>query len=159
MCVLVPMPLNLAILDVNAADGMKEAYPEIERWYIGGHSLGGSAAAMYLDGHADEFDGLILLGSYSSTDISSTDLAVLSVYGSEDKVLNAKKYEDCKQNLPDGFVETVIDGGCHAYFGMYGEQDGDGNPTVSNAQQIELTANAIGEFIHQNSEDTDAEDN
>ena len=30
LCVLVQMPFNLAVLDVNAADGIKEKYPEVE---------------------------------------------------------------------------------------------------------------------------------
>ena len=45
LCVLVKMPFNLAVFDVNAADGIREMFPEITDWYIGGHSLGGSMAA------------------------------------------------------------------------------------------------------------------
>lgn len=40
-CVLVRMPGNLAVLHPDAADGIPEKYPQIESWYIGGHSLGG----------------------------------------------------------------------------------------------------------------------
>jgi hypothetical protein len=143
LCVLVEMPFNLAVLDVNAADGIQEKYPEIEEWYIGGHSLGGSMAASYLADNAEDYEGLILLGSYSTADLSATDLAVLSVFGSEDKVMNREKYEEHKANLPSGFTEFVIDGGCHAYFGMYGAQDGDGTPTVTNEEQIRLTVENI----------------
>lgn len=147
LCVLVEMPFRLAVLDMNAADGIQEQYPEIEDWYIGGHSLGGSMAASYLADHAEEYKGLILLGSYSTVDLSKTDLDVLSIYGSEDKVLNREKYDANKSNLPDDFRERVIDGGCHAYFGMYGAQDGDGTPTISNEEQITLTADVILEGI------------
>ena len=143
LCVLVKMPFNLAVFDINAADGIQEQYPEIEDWYIGGHSLGGSMAASYLADHADEYEGLILLGSYSTTDLSDTDLDVLSIYGSEDKVLNREKYDKYKSNLPEDLTEVVIAGGCHAYFGMYGAQDGDGTPTVSNHEQIRLTVENI----------------
>ena len=48
LCVLIEMPFNLAVLDMNAAEGIRVKYPEIENWYIGGHSLGGSMAASYL---------------------------------------------------------------------------------------------------------------
>ena len=143
LCVLVEMPFNLAVFDINAADGIQEQYPEIEDWYIGGHSLGGSMAASYLADHVDEYEGLILLGSYSTADLSDADLDVLSIYGSEDKVLNREKYDENKSNLPDGFCEVVIEGGCHAYFGMYGAQDGDGTPTISNHEQIRLTVESI----------------
>lgn len=147
VCVVVQMPFNLAVLDIKAADGIQEMYPEIEKWYIGGHSLGGSMAASYLEDNVEEYEGLILLGSYSTADLSETDLKALSIYGSEDRVLNREKYAENKLNLPDDFTEVVLEGGCHAYFGMYGAQEGDGTPTISNEEQIEQTVAAIAEFV------------
>ena len=146
-CVLLKMPFNLAVFDISAADGIKEQYPKIKNWYMGGHSLGGSMAASYLENNHDSFEGLVLLASYSTADLSKTDLKVLSVYGSEDKVLNIEKYEECKAKLPDDYSQMVIEGGCHAYFGFYGKQNGDGNPKISNLQQINQTANAIIQFV------------
>ena len=143
VCVLLKMPFNLAVLDVNAADGIQSEYPDVEKWYIGGHSLGGSMAASYLAKNAEDYEGLILLGSYSTADLSDTDLSVLSVYGSEDRVMNRDKYEKNRSNLPKDFTEIIIDGGCHAYFGMYGAQSGDGTPTITNEQQILLTVDGI----------------
>ena len=143
LCVLLEMPFNLAVLDVNAADGIQKEYPEIEEWYIGGHSLGGSMAASYIADNADDYEGLVLLGSYSTADLSDTDLTVLSVFGSEDKVMNREKYDKNKENLPNGFAEFVIDGGCHAYFGMYGAQKGDGTPAITNEEQIRITVENI----------------
>ena len=145
--VLCEMPFNLAVLDVNAADGIATALSEVEEWYIGGHSLGGAMAATYLSENTEDFSGLILLGAYCTDDLSDTDLSVLSVYGSEDKVLNTKKYNKNKANLPAHLTEIVIEGGCHAYFGMYGRQDGDGIPTITNEEQIEITKSAILTWI------------
>ena len=147
LCVLVEMPFNLAVLDVDAADGIQEKYPEIEEWYIGGHSLGGSMAASYVVDHVDEYEGLILLGSYSTAELANTDLSVISIYGSEDEVLNSEKYENNRTNLPADFSEYVIEGGCHAYFGVYGHQEGDGTPAISNQQQIEITAQYIADWM------------
>ena len=147
LCALVEVPLRLAILETDAADGIAKQYPEVESWYVGGHSLGGLAAAMYLAEHTEEYEGLVLLGSYSTVDLSESDLEVLSVYGSEDKVLNKENYEESKQNLPQEFTEVVLEGGCHAYFGMYGEQAGDGTPIISNVEQIEQTAAIVAEFM------------
>ena len=146
LCVLVEMPFRLAVLAINAADGIREQFPDIDRWYIGGHSLGGSMAASYLGKHAEEYEGLILLGSYSTEDLSGTDVEVLSVYGSEDRVLNREKYEECIVNLPGDYSEVVIEGGCHAWFGMYGAQSGDGVPAISNEEQIYQTAKALADF-------------
>ena len=147
MCVLLKMPFNLAVLDVDGAEGIQEMYPEIENWYIGGHSLGGSMAASYLSENTSEYEGLILLGSYSTADLSKEDIKVLSVFGSEDKVMNKEKYDEYKINLPKDFSEEIIGGGCHAYFGMYGEQEGDGTPTITNVEQIQKTAEIINIFI------------
>lgn len=143
LCVLVEMPFRLAVLDRNAAEGIPEAFPEVEHWYMGGHSLGGSMAASYLSSHTEDFAGLILLGAYSTVDLSGTELSVLSVYGSEDGVLNREKYAEYRPNLPEGFTETVIEGGNHAFFGAYGEQDGDGTATVTPAEQVRETVAAI----------------
>ena len=145
--VIVKMPFNLAVLDVNAADGIRAEYPEVKNWYIGGHSLGGSMAASYLGSHRDEFEGLVLLGSYSTENLSDSKLRVLSVFGSEDKVMNRESYAEYKANLPEDFTEIEIPGGCHAYFGMYGTQEGDGTPTITNEEQIHLTAEYISELI------------
>jgi len=147
LCVLLKMPCNLAVLDMNAADGIAEQFPEISSWYIGGHSLGGAMAASYAADHSNELDGLILLAAYSTKDLSESDMAVLSVYGTEDLVLNREKYEKCRGNLPSGVIEIVIDGGCHADFGSYGPQDGDGTPTISGEEQIEQTAESIADIV------------
>ena len=147
LCVLVKMPGNLAVLDMAAAAGIPEQFPEIDAWYLAGHSLGGSMAASYLADHTDDFEGLILLGAYSTADLSGSGLEVLSLYGSQDLVMNREKYAKYRENLPSDLTETVIDGGCHAYFGMYGAQEGDGIPTISNEAQITITAEAIRNLI------------
>ena len=147
LCVLVEMPFKLAVLDVNAADGIPVLYPQIENWYIGGHSLGGSMAASYLSDHTDEYEGLVLLGSYATADLSQSDLSVLSVYGSNDLVMNRENYQKYRQNLPADFCEIILDGGCHAYFGMCGPQDGDGIPTITNEEQIHLTTQAFVSMV------------
>ena len=147
LCILVHMPLNLAVFDPDAADGYREQYPEIARWYIGGHSLGGAMAASYAGKHADEFDGLILLAAYSASDLSGSSLTVLSLYGSNDGVLNREKYEKNKENLPADFKEEIIEGGCHAYFGSYGAQKGDGTPSITNEEQIQTAADFICYYL------------
>ena len=149
LCVLVEMPLRLAVLDMAAADGIRERYPAITEWYVGGHSLGGAMAASYLSEHTDDFRGLVLLGAYSTADLSDSSPRVLSVYGSEDRVMNREKYEKNKGNLPQGFTELVLEGGCHAYFGAYGPQKGDGTPTVTREEQTRATARAIAAMIHE----------
>ena len=147
LCALVKMPGNLAVLSPNAADGLQAVHPEIEHWYIGGHSLGGAMAANYAASHADAFDGLILLAAYSTKDLTQTSLKVLSVYGSEDGVLNRESYAENRSNLPADCTEVVLEGGCHAQFGSYGAQKGDGTPTISGEEQIRQTAALVSALI------------
>lgn len=146
--VLVRMPLNLAVLDMNAANGIPEQYPQIKDWYIGGHSLGGSMAASHAAKNDSAYDGLILLASYSTADLSTSDLSVISIYGSEDGVLNREKYAEYKRNLPSAFEEHIIEGGCHAGFGSYGPQDGDGVPTMTGEAQIAETVRLLAAFFN-----------
>ena len=149
LCALVRMPGNLAVLDANAADGLQEEYPEVTAWYMAGHSLGGAMAANYAAAHAEDFNGLILLAAYSTKDLAGTTLRVLSVYGSEDGVLNRESYEKNWSNLPADTTEVVLDGGCHAQFGSYGPQDGDGIPSISGEEQVRQTVEAIVAFVGQ----------
>ena len=146
-CAVCSMPFRLAVLDVNAADEVIGNYPEVEHWFIGGHSLGGAIAARYVSEHSEKFEGIVLLAAYADKDISHSGLKVLSLYGDEDKVLNREKYADCLKNLPADAREYVIEGGSHAYFGMYGAQSGDGEPKVSNEEQIVISAREITAFI------------
>ena len=144
-CVLVEMPGNLAVLDINAADGIQERYTHVNEWYLAGHSLGGAMASSYLASHAEAYEGIILLGAYATEPLQHE--RVLSIYGSEDRVLNMEQYEEGRANLPADYTELIIDGGCHAYFGAYGAQEGDGVPTITAETQWDITAQAIAQFV------------
>ena len=104
-------------------------------------------AASHAAKNASIYDGLALLASYSTADLSASGLKVISIYGSEDGVLNMEKYAANKVNLPALFEEHIIDGGCHAGFGSYGPQDGDGVPTLAGDAQIEETVLLLTEFF------------
>ncbi|MBP1744622.1 MAG: alpha/beta fold hydrolase [Firmicutes bacterium] len=137
-CVLVRMPFNLAVFDVNAADRVYDMLPDIKSWYIGGHSLGGAMASSYAGKNTDKIKGVVLLGAYP---VGSNDISTLTVYGSEDLVLDRTKLEGVK-NI------TRISGGNHAYFGYYGEQKGDGKALITREDQQRQTAEAIIGFIY-----------
>lgn len=147
LCVLCRMPFRLAVFDTHAADNVREALPEIEHWYIGGHSLGGAVASIEVHAHPGTYEGMILLASFSNDDLSDESIRVLSVYGSEDRVLDRDKYEQAKAKLPNDVTEKVIAGGCHAGFGMYGAQDGDGTPKITSEEQILFTADIVADWI------------
>ena len=136
-CVLVEMPFHLAIFDANAAEDVMEAFPDIQHWYMAGHSMGGAMASQFASERPDEVDGLILLGAYLYGDYSPKD--TLTVYGS----LN-QSVED-KINYTENVVE--IQGGNHAQFGNYGPQKGDLPAEITAEEQQAQTVAAITDFI------------
>lgn len=148
MCFLMKMPFNLAVFNQNAANGIIEEYPEITEWYMCGHSLGGAMAAAYLSKNMDKYDGIVLLGAYAANDISDNGMKALLIYGSNDEVLNREKFEEEKSNLPIESEIIEIKGGCHALFGNYGAQEGDGEPTITWQEQQQITKDAIINFIY-----------
>ena len=136
-CILVEMPFYLAIFNVNAAEEVMPQFPDIQHWYIAGHSMGGAMASQFASEHPDEVDGLILLGAYLYGDYPPED--TLTIYGS----LN-QSVED-KIDYTENVVE--IEGGNHAQFGNYGPQKGDLPATISAEEQQALTVEAISNFI------------
>lgn len=136
-CYLVEMPFNMAFFGGSLADKVIDAHPEIECWFICGHSLGGSFASQYASENADVINGLILLGSYPYREYPLD--RTLTVYGS----LNTSVAD--KVNYTENVI--VIEGGNHAQFGNYGHQDGDAVATVSREQQQRATVEAIIDFI------------
>ena len=125
--------LNLSIVDNEKASQFINQHAEINSWYIGGHSMGGVSATTYASNHLDKIDGVILLGSYpaSSTDLSTTDLKVLSLYAEFDGLSTEEKIFNKAENLPGNTIYTKISGGNHAQFGIYGDQSGDLEATIS----------------------------
>lgn len=142
--VLVKMPFNLAVLNPNGADAVMEALPEINHWIIGGHSLGGAMASDYVAGHEDKVEGLVLMGAYPNQDLALSNHPVLSLYGSNDQVLNRQAFEAAKVKMPLATTLYEISGGNHSGFGNYGQQAGDGTASISSAEQQDI---AVGKIL------------
>jgi len=136
-CILVEMPLNLAIFNQNAADDVMKKFTEIKKWYIGGHSLGGAMASNYASKHPDKIEGLILMGAYVYGDYPPEK--ALTVYGSFN--LDVEENIDYTDNI------IKIEGGNHAQFGNYGKQKGDIDATITAQEQQNITVEAIVDFI------------
>ena len=88
LVVITPVPFNLAVFKPAAADAVIAAHPEITRWAIGGHSLGGAMAANYIYTHPDAVRGLALWAGYpaGNNGLADRQLPVVSIYGDERRV-------------------------------------------------------------------------
>ena len=148
LSVTVKMPFNVPSLKRSAAEEIKAQFPEISNWYLAGHAEGGTAAAYHIEENSEGYDGLILLASYSTKDISKTGLKVATIFGSGDKIMDRNAYDENKTNLPEGFAAYVIQGANHSGFGMYGLEEGDDAATITNTRQIKEAADIIAEFIN-----------
>jgi len=142
--------LNLPVLDNGTmATIVKEE--RLDKVFVGGHSLGGVVSTIEAKklNEIDKVAGLILLASYpdQSTDISETQIPVLSITASNDKILKQEKYEDAKSRLPESTLYTTIKGGNHSGFGLYGQQNGDGTATMSAEEQQQELVQLIKQFI------------
>ena len=142
-CYLVEMPFNLAFLGQNSADEIIDS-GNYSHYFISGHSLGGAMAASYVNG-TNKTDGLILFAAYSTSEIEKP---VLSIYGSEDKVLNMDKYNESKGFIDENLTEVEISGANHAQFAYYGNQSGDGVAKISAESQQEECVGEIIDFIN-----------
>ncbi len=131
------MPLNFAIFNGDAALHIIEENPQIENWYISGHSLGAVVASQFAKDNEGVLEGIIIMGAYLYGDYPPEKS--LTIYGSmETSVAKAVDY--------DGEI-VVIEGGNHAEFGNYGEQYGYEPAEITREEQQRITAEAVAEFV------------
>lgn len=137
--VIVPMPLNLAVLAPGRVAEVMAAFPEVKHWAVGGHSLGGSMAARFAHQNPGVVQGLALWASYpaSGNDLSDHHLIATSIYGTRDGLATEEKIAASRTLLPPDTRWVPIEGGNHAQFGWYGPQAGDNPASISRQVQQE----------------------
>ena len=142
ICILVQMPFRMAIFDAGAAEEVIAQFPEIQHWYVAGHSMGGAMASQFASEHPDQVDGLILMGAYLYGDYP--DEKTLTIYGSLNQ--SVEDHIDYTENIVE------IQGGNHAQFGNYGPQKGDPPASISAQEQQKQTVDAIRAFLARQAE-------
>ncbi len=143
LVVIVPMPLNFAVLAPNRAAAVPAVFPTVRHWAIGGHSLGGAMAAQYAAEHPAAVEGLVLWAAYppSGAPLTTQPITVVSIYGTRDGLARPAKIAASWPLLPPTTTRVAIAGGNHAQFGWYGPQSGDNAATISAAdQQAQITS-------------------
>ncbi|WP_431279143.1 alpha/beta hydrolase [Leifsonia poae] len=150
--VIAKQPLGIAFLATGALESARSGHPEVKEWVVGGHSLGGTVAAMEADagkaGDSAPVAGLLLYASYPASDISSSlKTPVESISGSRDGLATPDKIQASRSDLPGDTVFTVIQGGVHSQFGDYGPQSGDNTPTISHDDARKQISSASVDFF------------
>ena len=137
--------LNLAFFDQRPLATFTSDAPGVDRWFVGGHSLGGVRACMLADDPA--VSGLVLFGSYCANDLTASGLEVLSIAGSRDGLSTPEKIADARGMLPADADLVEIEGLNHAGFGDYGVQPGDNTATIPTAQQRDQITDALASVL------------
>jgi len=149
LVIIVKAPLNLAVLDANAAQRVIDTYPTVTSWAVGGHSLGGTMAAQYAVIAPQTLRGLVLWAAYpaSGNDLSKTNLDVVTIHGTRDGLVSSTQIDDSLKQLPIGTRRVEIQGGNHAQFGWYGPQPGDNDADISRLVQQEQVVQVTTELL------------
>jgi len=146
LVILLPVRLNLAFFDINAADRAIPDFPKIQDWVVGGHSLGGVAASIYAKNHQN-LDGVVYWASYPADDsLKNSNMKFTSIYGTLDKG-GVESFEKSATLLPADTQFVVIEGGNHSQFGNYGLQPGDNVATISRQDQQTQAVAATEKFL------------
>jgi predicted esterase len=169
-----PARLPTSVLGANA-DWVAETIAEIknehnvtvQEWSVGGHSLGGHAAAAMIDKISDDvISKLVLWGVYSlpGLNLRNSTAQTLLVTASEDgfrfpdegsaEKKFFQKLPERVNSLDDSAASTTfwydIKGGNHAGFANYGPQyfsKPDGNRTISLEEQHQQIVQVVSRFI------------
>lgn len=142
LVIVTPMPFNLAVFGIGAADAAIAAHPEVASWAIGGHSLGGAMAAQYAADHRDTVRGLAFWAAYPATDLSTAPLDVVSVYGTLDRGAARMAGDEARARLPIRAEFVPIEGGNHEQMGWYTGQPDDPPAAISRDAQTDAVAAA-----------------
>ncbi|MDC7125608.1 MAG: alpha/beta hydrolase [Spirochaetales bacterium] len=168
-CVVVKMPANLAVFAINSGIKRCEEHPDIEKWIIAGHSLGGAMAASTVNKYSDFYSGIIFMDSYPADSVSlkNWEGCVLSLFSSIEKISDEERMNKTLSLIPPATWLTedersypeessnysvihCINGGSHSYFGSYGPQDGDFTPTITREEFHDEVVDYMTEFFSEN---------
>ncbi len=150
--VVADFPFDIGFLGINKADEIIAKYSDVENWVLIGHSLGGVSGAVYANENPEKIDTLVFLSSYSTEDLKDTDINVLSIKCSNDTVLNEEGYNEALVNYDkehNNFLQTLIEGGNHAGYANYGEQEGDGVSEIDSEVQQTIVRDTIMSYLEE----------
>jgi hypothetical protein len=154
---IIPMPKCVAFLGYMRADKVIKDHEQIEKWVMGGHSVGGTAACPYAK-TSGKLSGVVIWASLAdpSSELQKTAIKVLSVYGSLDGRATPEQVKENAVYLPEDTVFEEIEGGNHTQFGWidpspypYPYLEQDNAATITIEEQQEIIVRATADFLKQ----------
>ena len=141
-------PLDTAALNVIAGEEYMKQYPDIQEWFLAGHSHGGGVSTVELALRPNLFKGLIIIDSIIGVPVTQEGFPVLTFHATEDLAVPGYQHSILMAELAAAdTTEVVIEGGNHAQFGDYGIQFNDGVAKISKEEQLDITIREILKFL------------
>ncbi len=115
------LPFDFSIFAPDIADEVRAAYPEIKRWVIAGHSMGGAMAGRYAYLNQDNLAGLIVFDSFppGGNSLAESKLPILLFERAKADGSRSQKFIDNAGLYPEGTPNILIPGAQHMYYGSF----------------------------------------
>ncbi len=122
-------------------------HPEVDKWILVGHSLGGVPVSRVAEAEPDHLIGLVYLAAYASVDLTDLPYPALRITADNDGVMNNEQMDGYAGNLPAGSESVMLTGANHRGFGSYKSPSRrDGDATLTWQEQNEQCATLIFNF-------------
>ena len=147
----VKMPFNFSIFGPDKADDVIAAYPDIERWIIVGHSMGGAMAGRYAFHNEDKLAGVIFYDSYppEANSLADSNLPLTHIHRARPNGEMPDKFKAMQHVYPEAAVWVPVPGGIHMYFGSFvgGPYEEEWEAEISREAQHEIVIAATLEAL------------
>ena len=142
--------LNQPDLSFGKGKDLMESKPDIKKWFILAHASGASIA--YKDALKNKnIKGFVFMGAVpEGDDLNLVNMPVLSIWGTNDGLLDFTRIKEAKKNLPSKSKYYAIEGGNSTNFADIELVSGDEEAIISPEKQQARSVNKIAEFIDLN---------
>ena len=146
------IPLHMSVWGPEQGLEIIEDNPEVEKWFLIGHSLGGLPISQIAAKQPEKLEGIAFVASLMICDLSDTDLSAIRITAEHDGVMPDKMMESNLDYLPENSTSVMIEGANHNQFGAYWHPGFDGKATITwkeqQDQMISLILDFFDEQIH-----------
>ena len=119
--VIVPMPFELAVFGIDRALDVQAANPDVKRWALVGHSVGGAMGPLFASRHPEALAGVIIWDSYppSMAEFAAYPKPVWHIHRARPDGSPPPSFAAERGEFPPGSVWVPIRGGIHMQFGSF----------------------------------------